>query len=149
MEVEGFEDFMVVVANSLLRDDKLGMVLRVGVGAVLSTIDALTDFYVISSYYKSEELVSQANALVVTIATNLAIQITFATAQYQKKSFSVKTKEALICIFFLRPVVDAYRVSTSDKDDELAVSRLSELIANRGIELATESIPGCVIQIYV
>ena len=38
-EIEGFEEFMSVFANNLLRDSIYGMVLRVSVGASLSTID--------------------------------------------------------------------------------------------------------------
>ena len=68
---------------------------------------------------------------------------------YQKKSWSVKLEEALITIFFLRPAVDAYRVSTNHEDSETTTDSLSELIYNKGIELATESIPGCVLQLYV
>ena len=58
-------------------------------------------------------------------------------------------KEAALSIFFLRPIVDAYRVAAAEEDDELAVTRLAELIINKGIELATENIPGCVLQLYV
>ena len=62
----GFYDFMVVIANNTLRDTIYGMILRVSVGAVLSIVDAATDIYVITSYYESEELQSQANALLCT-----------------------------------------------------------------------------------
>jgi len=50
-EVEGFEHFMLVIANNLLRDSIYGMVLRVSVGAVLSITDAVSDIYVISREY--------------------------------------------------------------------------------------------------
>ena len=69
-EVEGFEEFMLVIANNLLRDSIYGMVLRVSIGAVLSLMDAATDIYIISTYYKSAELYGQANAM-------LAIKIVF------------------------------------------------------------------------
>jgi len=79
--------------------------------------------------------------------------------QSKKKSVAVIFKEALICLFFLRPAVDAYRVSTNHEDayrvstnhedEEAAVDPLTEMIVNKGVELATESIPGCVLQLYV
>jgi len=69
--------------------------------------------------------------------------------QYKKKSNTVQIKELLISLFFLRPAVDAYRVSKNHKDDELTMSSLSELILNKCSELATESIPGGILQIYV
>jgi len=49
-EVEGFEDFMLYVSNNLLLDNKFGMMFRVTVGAIISTIDAATDLYIISTY---------------------------------------------------------------------------------------------------
>ena len=61
----------------------------------------------------------------------------------------MKLKELLICLFFLRPAVDAYRVSTNHEDEGATVDSLSEMMFNRCIELATESIPGCVLQLYV
>ena len=53
-EVVGFEEFMVVIANNLMRDSIYGTVLRVTVGAVLSTTDAVTDIYVIVTYYRKK-----------------------------------------------------------------------------------------------
>ena len=61
----------------------------------------------------------------------------------------MKVKEALISLFFLRPAVDAYRVSTIHEDDGTTIDPLSEMMLNKGTELATESIPGCVLQLYV
>ena len=49
-KVIGFEDFMVTLANSLLKDSFYGTAYRVTVGASLSTIDAATDIYVIATY---------------------------------------------------------------------------------------------------
>ena len=75
------------------------------------------------------------------------MQLIFLFGNYKKKSTKEKLKEAALLIFFLRPIVDAYRVATAKEDDELAVTRLAELIANKGVELATENIPGCVLQL--
>jgi len=48
--VIGFEEFVVTLANSLMKDSVYGTVYRVGVGAALSAIDAATDIYVIVTY---------------------------------------------------------------------------------------------------
>ena len=63
---EGFEAFMMVIADYTLRDSIYGMVWRVTIGAVLSTVDAATDIYVISKYY-SEGLDGQASAMLAMI----------------------------------------------------------------------------------
>jgi len=148
-EVVGFEEFMVVIANNLMRDSIYGTVLRVTVGAVLSTTDAVTDIYVIATYYKSEELVGQANAMLAMLFGNLFVQLLTVYLQYRRKSWSVIGKEALITMTFLRPAVDAYRVSTNHEDEEATFNQLSEFMWNKASELACESIPGCVLQLYV
>ena len=51
------------------------------------------------------------------IVTNLIIQLLVVQVQYTNMGLSVKLKEALICLVFLRPIVDVYRVSVSHEDD--------------------------------
>ena len=107
------------------------MIWRVSVGAALSMLDAVTDIFVISKYYNTEGLNGQANAMLAMVAINMAIQILLMLAQYRKKSWHVKVKEALICMLFLRPAVDAHRVSTNHKDDESTVDPLVEMVCNK------------------
>ena len=107
------------------------MVWRVGVGAALSVLDAVTDIYIILKYYNTEGLRAQANAMLAMISMNIGIQIIVVLVQYKKKSWKVKLKEVLICLFFLRPAVDAYRVSTNYKDSETAFDPLVEMVFNK------------------
>jgi len=127
-QAEGdFEKFMVVITSNLLRDNRFGMMFRVGVGAALSTIDAATDIYLISTYYQVEELERQTNALIAMIVVNMSFQLLLVLGQYSKKSWGVKLKEATICLLFLRPAVDAYRVSTNHHDPNSPVDSLTEV----------------------
>ena len=148
-EVAGFEEFMVVIANNLMRNSIYGTVYRVTVGAALSMTDAVTDIYVISTYYQSEELYGQANALLAMLLGNLFVQLVVVYLQYNKKSWLTIGKEALITMTFMRPAVDTYRVSMHQEDEEVTLDKLDLLIANKVIELGCESIPGCVLQLYV
>ena len=107
------------------------MVFRVSVGAALSTIDAMTDIYVIKTYYDTEGLRGHGNAMLIMISTNLFFQILVVFIQYAKKSWRVKLREALICLFFLRPAVDAFRVATNQEDDDLFGPPLQEAILNK------------------
>jgi len=107
-------------------------------------VDTVTDVYVLSTYYQSDELVSQANVMLAMILTNLALQLVGVVANYRKKGVMVLLREALFCIFFLRPVVDAYRVSTNHDDEEATWSNLFVMVMNKVIKLTTESIPGCI-----
>ena len=129
-EIEGLEEFMLVFATNLLRDSIYGMVWRVSVGAALSMLDAVTDIYIISEYY-TEGLHGQANAMLAMISMNMGLQIILVLAQYKKKSWKVKVKEVFICLLFLRPAVDAYRVSTNYKDSETAFDPLVEMVFNK------------------
>ena len=130
-EIEGFEAFMLVITNNLLRDSNYGMVFRVATGAVLSTIDGITDIYVINSYYNTDGLHGQANAMLAMLTTNIIIQLLFVLVQYKKKNWKVKVREALICLFFLRPAIDAYRVSTNHEDEETTLSQLTEMVCTK------------------
>ena len=108
-----------------------GLIWRVSVGAALSMLDAVTDIYIISKYYNTEGLHGQANVMLAMIVTNMGIQIIVVLGQYKKKNWKVKVKEVLICLFFLRPAVDAYRVSTNHKDSETTFDPLAEMVLNK------------------
>ena len=59
-EIDGFKDFMEVIASHLLRINKYGMSFRVSVGALLSAIDAATDIYVFTSHVDRASEASEA-----------------------------------------------------------------------------------------
>ena len=144
----GFESFMLLLFNNLLRDSIYGMVMRVSIGAFLSLVDAGTDISVLISYY-SAGLYAQANILLAMIASNMFVQCLTVLAIYAKKSWQRKLYEVMITLTFLRPPIDAYRVSTNQIDDENAVGVLAEMMYNKGAELGCESIPGCILQCWV
>ena len=121
---------MLVFANNLMRDSIYGMVWRVSIGAFLSVIDAATDVYVIALYY-TQDLTEQANVMLSMILVNVGLQIAFALIQYKKKSFKVKLLEVIVCILFLRPAVDAYRVSTNYNDSDVILESIKEMMGNK------------------
>ena len=147
-DIPGFQIFMNCLANNMIRDSMYGTILRVALGAAMSTIDAATDIYVIATYTR-ENLWGQAASLFFMIVMNLAIQVSLILGSYVNKGWGVKIREILITIFFLRPAVDAYRVSINHIDKKKALNPLTELIMNKACELGCESIPGCILQIYV
>ena len=83
------------------------------------------------------------------VSVNMFCQINLIMTGYGKKSWGVKLREILICLLFLRPAVDAYRISTKHVDDETTFDPLNEFLFNKGLEFSCESIPGCVLQLYV
>ena len=122
---------MLVIANNLLRDNRYGMILRVSTGAVLSVIDAVSDLYILNTYYKSKDLDFEAYTLLAMIVTSMFLQILCVFTQYKKKSWGVMARELLITLLFLRPAVDAFRVSTNHKDDEATFDTLAEMMINK------------------
>jgi len=103
-EVAGFEEFMAVMSNNLLRDSIYGIVLRVSVGAALSTIDSVTDIYVITTYYSSTDgqLIGKANALIAMISANMIVQVRVSSfvASHISFSFFFSSNELTISLLF-------------------------------------------------
>ena len=126
VEVADFEAFMNVIATYVLRENKAGLAMRVGMGAGLSIFDGITDIFVIITYFNAG-LRGQAFALIAMCATSMLGQIVTTLASYGKKSWGFKLKEILICLTLLRPAVDAYRISTNYKDDESTIDPLAEV----------------------
>jgi len=140
-EVEGFAEFMNVIASNLLRDSMYGMVYRVSIGAVSSTSDAATEIYVIFTYYETDALVSRAHTLLAMICLNVFFQILVGWVQCKKKSIVAKLRELLIALFFLRPAVDAYRVSTHQEDEEAPMDPLREILRIKVLNLLVKAYP--------
>ena len=85
------------------------------------------------TYYRSDELIGKANVILSMLVLNMLIQLLCVLGQYQKKSWGVKCREAMICLIFMRPAVDAYRVATSHADDDKAMDSLLEMMLFKGI----------------
>ena len=139
---------MLAIAQNLVRDSMWGVVYRVSAGVAFSTTDAATDVYTIL-VYKAAGLSGRATALALMMGLNMFFQLVTVWFQYKKKPRKKRLYECLVCLFFLRPAVDAYRVATNHIDKDLIFDPLTEMITNKLAELFCESIPGCVLQCYV
>jgi len=115
---------------------------------MLSTVDVLTDAYMIYLYH-TKGLENEALNLLLMLGTNMLVQIILVCIQYSNKNWRGKTKEILITLLFLRPIVDAYRIHFKVEDSQIRFDPLTEMILNKCVDLATESIPGCFLQCYV
>ena len=139
-DVDFFDSFMLVIAQNLVRDSMWGVVYRVSVGVAFSTTDAATDVYTIL-VYKAAGLTGRATALALMMGLNMIFQLVVVWVQYRKKSLKKRLYECAICLVFLRPAVDAYRVATNHVDKDLLLNPLTEMVCNKGCELFCESIP--------
>ena len=78
------------------------------------------------------------------VALSLSVQVLFSSLTTGKGSYT-KIKEVLICLLFLRLAVDIYRVGTNQRMEVNGIKPLHAMIGNKCAELATESIPGCIL----
>jgi len=147
-EHQFFEPMMQTIAKRLLASGNLGLKLRVFLGAFLSIGDLVSDMTVIVSYLQ-EGKTGKAYALTSMVVTSLFLQVVMVLVQNSKKSRSEILREIFFVVTFLKPAVDAYRVATGHEDERLSISPLKEMSFSKAIELAAESIPGNVLQIYV
>ena len=143
-----FEPMMQTIAKRLLASGNLGLKMRVFLGAFLSIGDLVSDTTVIISYFQ-EGRTGQAYALISMVIMSLFVQAICVLGQNIKKSRSEILLELFFVITFLKPAIDAYRVATGHEDERLSISPLKEIGFSKGTELACESIPGNVLQIYV
>jgi len=143
-----FGSIMVSVAKQLLVSSNMGLAKRVALGALLSIMDMLSDLWVITSYY-AEGNNSGATALLAMILTSTAFQMIVVIGQNRKKSRWIMFREVMFVLTFVKPGVDAYRVATGYVDEDATVNPLVEMALSKGCELAAESIPGSLLQVYM
>ena len=72
------------------------------------------------------------------IITSIVITLAHNFVQYSKCGKRVIIREFILTLLFLRPVVDAYRISTNKSPKMINIDIIIEMVVNKGIELATE-----------
>ena len=105
-----FRPMMVTLARAVLKHSKVGLYWRSGLGAGLSTMDMISDIYIISVFFK-EGKTGYANANIAMIMVNWLIQLAIVWLQTGRNILgSAFLKEALIATVGLKPGLDAYNV---------------------------------------
>ena len=138
-----------VVAKRLLGEVSWGLKMRVIMGAGLSILDMATDVFVIVGYMGRVETKGYGWSLLGMVVASMVLQLLIVFVQNKGKPW-VMAKELLIVVTLMKPAVDAYRVASGHEMDEHHVFDVkTELVATKGIEMIAESIPGCLLQLYV
>jgi hypothetical protein len=133
---------MDIIAQRLLESVSWGLKMRLYTGAGLSTLDLITDVYMIYTYATSGQ---QGTALSLGIMVGLCIvvQLLMVLVQARKAPRRVMLKEMLIVLSGTAPGVHAMRVARGAEQSEYAAMDPElELTFTRGIEMVLESIPG-------
>jgi hypothetical protein len=101
---------MVTLAKAALKQSKFGLYYRASLGAGLSTMDMLSDIYIIT-VFEAEGNTTYAKANIITIGVNIFLQLLIVYAQTGRNVLgSAFWKESLITAVGLKPGLDALRV---------------------------------------
>ncbi|GMI27839.1 hypothetical protein TeGR_g635 [Tetraparma gracilis] len=140
-----FRPMLTAIATELVSAVVWGVKFRAYLGAVVSAADALSDAYMIKTFYDMGDT-ANAKGLLAMVGANLAIQgvIVYAQVQGLKKSkWRTALFEMLTVVSFTKPGIDAYRVASgAEQRPGAALSPLLEMIVTKAGELFFEAIPG-------
>ena len=145
---EWAEHMMLGIAQAVLEQAPWGVVWRVSFGAFMSTLDIVSDVYVIVLYLNSEKQSHFASLLGFCIGMSMFMQLVVTWLQNRKRPV-VMLKDGLIVLTGLKPAYDAYKVATAKKmEAHHMMDSMNELVFVKASEMVAESIPGCLLQCY-
>jgi hypothetical protein len=136
------------IAQRLLESVSWGLKMRLYTGAGLSTMDLLTDVYMIYTYSTTGQ---QGTALSLAIMVGLCLlgQLLFVWSNTRKGPRRVMLKEMLVMLSGLAPGIHAMRVANgSERREGANVSAEMELTVSRGMEMSCEAVPGSILQLH-
>ena len=112
-----FATLSLDIAKKKLVVAPLGMYYRVGVGAVISTADVVTDVITIVRFF-SEGRVRYATASIGMIGASMSLQLFLVYLNGRKRGASRVCQEAATVILGLKPAIDAFRIVSGDEKRE-------------------------------
>ena len=117
----------------------------------MSTSDMVSDGVVLVNYFRTGRT-GFAHALLAMIGANMLIQLTITWIQTRrvkkgrKKKFLLEAAATLTCT---KPGLDAWKVASGAEQLQGALFHpLMEMAAAKAAEVATESVPGLVLQLF-
>ena len=147
-EQEWMRSFFVELAQYNLNTSNLGLRFRVFGGAVLSTVDLITDIYMTYQFFNTEgeEGYGKTNAVLIGLTMFMQLIVTYAQNSKSKKHFF---QDAICILIGFKPALDAYRVgSGAEQEDHQTVDPLMEMTLFKALEAVFEAMPSSVVQIY-
>ncbi|GMH61058.1 hypothetical protein TrST_g370 [Triparma strigata] len=141
---EFFRTFLETIATHTLKSATFGMKFRVMLGASLSTMDMVTDVFVINSYFKSGES-STASVMLLLLLLNVLFQLMLVFIQTRKAPRKVMAKEILLTLCGLKHARNAYRVAMDERRDYELLSPIWDLLLTVLGEVFSESIPAAIV----
>jgi len=136
-------------AQHALNSSPIGMAIKVTRMSGCSFLDLLSDVYMIVEYLTDDDTVDYGYILLGMVVTSVVIQMAVVIVQY----FATPRKmllELVAVILGVKPVVNAFRVCAGHAQGEHhPLDRRTEYSSSKVVEIFAESIPGCILQMYV
>jgi hypothetical protein len=143
------ESMLLEMARIVLKTAPWGLAWRIGVGSSFSLLDLWSDVAVIVQYLFTPGREGFGLALLAMLCSCLSLQLLVVMGQNWKKKENLP-REILIVVAGLKAPYDGWKVLRGKEQEEHHVTDArTELSFSRSIELFSEAIPGCVLQIYV
>ncbi|GMI52766.1 hypothetical protein TeGR_g10861 [Tetraparma gracilis] len=140
------------IATELLGEASFGVKFRACLGAGLSIMDLFSDGAVVTEYFITGEN-DAAWALLAMVGVNTLCQLGITiiqTSGLKKDKRKTMALEFLAVVAFLKPGIDAYRVSSgAEQQPGAPMSPMFEMTLSRCSELVFEALPGMVLQSVV
>ena len=140
--------FFCEIAQYNLNTSNFGLRLRVFGGALLSTVDLITDVYMTVQFFYTEGQEGYGTTNAILIGSTMFVQLVLAYAQNKKKlSFFFQDFVAILTGF--KPALDAYKVgSGAEQEEHQKLSPLHEMTYFKCAEMIFEAIPASIVQMY-
>ncbi|GMI35292.1 hypothetical protein TeGR_g2861 [Tetraparma gracilis] len=141
-----FRPMIDTIAESHLGSVGWGKKLRLYTGAGLSMLDLITDLYMIY-FYATTGQQKTALSLAIMVSVCLGVQIAIVCMDLRKSPRLVVLREILLVLSGVKPGIDAMRVASKIELEHATLESLTSLTIAKGVEIATEAIPGTVLQL--
>jgi hypothetical protein len=129
-----------------MRSSPFGLKMRVGVGAVVSIADMVSDVIMVVSFLSAGQI-SAAYGTIAMVGLNMLLQMVVAVYQNQHRGWLAVAYEVGIVLCFLKAPVDAYRVTSGQKRQQGdPIDPLTMLAIGKGLEMVAEAIPALMMQ---
>ncbi|GMH82328.1 hypothetical protein TrST_g12551 [Triparma strigata] len=140
--------FFVEIAQFNLNTSNFGLKLRVFGGALLSTVDLITEVYMTVKFFNTEgqEGYGRINAWIIGLTILTQMLISYAN---NSKKLGYFVKDALAVLVGFKPALDAFRVgSGAEQGEDQPMSPIHEMSCCKVAEVVCEAVPSTIIQIY-
>ncbi len=141
-----FRPTMEAIAMRRMRSSPFGLKMRVGLGAVVSIGDTVSDVLMVVSFL-SAGLTNAAYGTIAMVGLSMLLQIGAAVFQNQHRGWFAVAYEVGIVLCFLKAPVDAYRVASGQKQEQGdPVDPILVLMIGKVFEMVAEAIPALILQ---